>query len=94
MKQKNLSQKLNIKKSKVASFNQTNMVRGGGTARSNPCDSFESMQCTAGCPTTGCPPGTNGCATANCPPPTIDCPSANTNCFCDSFITMAGITGC
>lgn len=93
MKKKNLSQKLSIQKSKIASFNQTNSLKGG-TARSNPCDSFESMQCTAGCGTVNCPPATNGCNTVNCPPPTADCPSANTNCFCDSFITMAGITGC
>ena len=93
MKKKKLSQKLNIRKSKIASFDQRNKLKGG-TARSNPCDSFESLQCTAGCPTNGCPPPSNGCATVTCPPETADCPSANTNCFCDSFITMAGITGC
>lgn len=91
MKKKNLSQKLNIRKSKIASFDQRNEIKGG---RSNPCDSFESMQCTAGCGTANCPPATNTCVTVTCPPETADCPSANTNCFCDSFITMAGITGC
>lgn len=88
MKKRNLSQKLKIQKSKIASFDQIHAVNGG---LSNPCDSIETMQCTVNCPTNGCPPGSNGCNnTVNCPPP----PSANTVCRCESIITMAGVTGC
>lgn len=89
MKKRNFSQKLKIQKSKVASFDQINTLYGG---LSNPCDSFESMQCTVNCPTNGCPTGSINCppATLTCPPP----PTGNTLCRCDSIITMAGITGC
>lgn len=87
MKKRNVSHKLKIQKSKIASFDQISVINGG---RSNPCDSFETMQCTVNCPTNGCPPGgTVGC-TNGCPPP----PTGNTACICDSIITMAGVTGC
>lgn len=92
MKKRNLSQKLRVHKLKVASFNHTNSMYGG--IKSNPCDSIETMFCTINCTDNTCPGGSNNCNTVNCPPPSRDCPSANTNCFCDSIITMVGITGC
>jgi len=91
MKKRNVSQKLRIQKSKIASFDRINAVHGG--FKSNPCDSIETMQCTVlTCPSDGCPPGS-----LNCPPQTVTCPpppTGNTRCVCDSIITMAGVTGC
>lgn len=93
MKKRKLNHKLSIHKSKVASFQQMNIIRGGeNSIAPDACDFIQTMFCTVGCPPP--PSGTCGTATQNCPPATIDCPSANTVCFCDSFITSPGVTGC